>query len=485
MSYGRSWQKRAYYWCPSRGRSLIASLYGLRQRRQRYGQEFWSALQELRRLEYAPNEVLQAYQFSRLKLFLDRASVEVKYYRSLFERCRFSQDRFAHTEQMSVLPVLDKETVRGLLSELVSCNLRAYAPRWVHTSGTTGKALQFPLSSFCFQREYAFRAQHYSWANVDLVKRVPKAFIAGHPVVNPTSRRPPFWTYDHGNNWLLFSSYHMSEANLPAYVEELEKFAPALIGGYPSSVSLLAAGYRRWGRRALNLKAVFTASETLLPPQRELIESSFGCKVFMWYGNTEMCGNIVECERGGFHGRIEHSFMEVIDENGQSAEEGRLVCTGFGNSAFPLIRYDTGDVVKLSSKDRCECGRGGLLFESVIGRVEDYVVTPDGRLVGRLDHLFKEANHVCEAQLVQSDPCELTIRVVPRPEYTHRDEQSIEAEARLRLGPCIRLRFEYGQALERTPAGKVRFVVSTLNRNQFINESSAIREVLVSTNQDS
>ena len=205
----------------------------------------------------------------------------------------------------------------------------------------------------------------------------------------------------------------------------------------------------------------------------------------MWYGNTEMCANIVECEQGGIHGRLEHSFMEVVDETGAPVREGHLVSTGFGNSAFPLVRYDTGDIVRLSDRQECNCGRGGLLFESVIGRTEDYVVTPEGRLVGRLDHLFKDAIQVVEAQLVQSDPGELIIRIVRRPGYSDDDERLIESEARLRLGPEIRLKFEYVPALERTSAGKVRFVLSTLKPAEILKERSPIREVFVSASHSS
>ncbi len=484
MAYGSDWQRKFYYLSPPWGRSLVSSLYGLLERRHRYGNAFWSTLNELKRLERASNEVLGAYQFDRLNRFLIKAADEVQYYREVFARNGFSPDRFEHADQLSVLPILHKETARHLMSDLISKKLSSYVPRWVHTSGTTGKALQFPLSSFCFQREYAFRAHHYSWANVDLVHREPKAFVAGHPVTDPASSKPPFWTHDIVNNWLLFSSYHMNDTNLPAYIAELEKFSPVLIGGYPSSVALLAAAQKRWGSNRLKVRAVYTASETLLKYQRKLIESAFSCKVFVWYGNTEMCGHIVECEQGALHGRLEHSFMEVLDEKGYPAREGNLVCTGFGNSAFPLIRYDTGDIVKLSDDQCCPCGRGGMLFESVIGRVEDYVVTPDGRLVGRLDHLFKDAIHVVEAQLLQSDPSELVIRIVPRQEYTVQDELSILSEARLRLGPEIKLKFEYVPDLERTSNGKARFVISSIAQSQVIREGNPVGEVFAGANRN-
>jgi len=347
---------------------------------------------------------------------------------------------------------------------MIPDNLSQHEPRWVHTSGTTGTGLQFPISSECFQREYAFRAVHYLWGGIQEAGRY--AFCSGHPVTYYDRQRPPFWAYDNANNWLLLSSYHLSEKNLPRYIDELDKYRPVLLAGYPSSLYLLALANQRLGRK-VHPRAVYTASETLFDFQRRAIESSFGCKVFMWYGNTEMCANIVECERGKYHLKLEHSYVELLGSDGRPAcagEEGRMVCTGFGNYATPLIRYDVGDVAIESKQQSCECGRGGVIIERVVGRTEDYVLTPDGRFVGRLDHLFKDAIRVRHAQIVQDQVDEVTIRIVKDRGYTKIDEDEILREALLRLGSSISVRFDYVEEIPRTKNGKFRFIVSNLKR---------------------
>ena len=92
----------------------------------------------------------------------------------------------------------------------------------------------------------------------------------------------------------------MTEKNLASYIDELARFAPALVGGYPSSVYLLAVANEHYGRK-VHAKAVYTASETLLDFQRERIERSFGCKAYTYYGNAERAGFIAECEKGSLH----------------------------------------------------------------------------------------------------------------------------------------------------------------------------------------
>jgi phenylacetate-CoA ligase len=254
----------------------------------------------------------------------------------------------------------------------------------------------------------------------------------------------------------------MTPDTLPLYVERLVRLRPRIIHGYPSSLFVLALQMLDSGETRLRPTAVFTHSETLLSQQRSTIESAFGCKAYNWYGNTEMVGNIVECECGTMHVRSEHSLVEFLGPSGAPAAAGQVaevVGTAFANWATPLIRYRLGDSVIVGSGD-CPCGRRGPTVEAVVGRVEDIIVTPDGRHVGRLDHIFKDALTVREAQIRQKVADEVTVLLVPREGFTTGDERRIERDLRLRLGRSIRIRFEVVGAIPREPNGKFRFAVS-------------------------
>lgn len=466
MAYGTTIQRMAFYSLPAPFKDVMTTVFGMRQRRERYGPDFRESLDFLRGSERWTNDRLLAYQAEQTDIFVRRAMENVPYYRSREEYASWKSGGGLRS-----LPVLTKDSVRTHLDDLCADDVSSMHPRWMQTSGTTGKALRFPISARCFQREYAFRALHYGWSGVSLHERDRIAISAGHPVTFPRRQRPPFWSHDWANNWVFFSSYHLTGRNLPAYVRELERFSPKLLGGYPSSVYLLALAYREHGRGTLRLQGVFTGSETLMPHQRSTIEEAFGVKVSNWYGNTEMCANIVECEKGELHLKLEHSFVEVLDDRDFPAgpgESGRLVCTGFGNDAFPLIRYEVGDRVKLARDQSSRCGRGGVIVESIEGRMEDYIFTPDGRMVGRLDHLFKDARRVIEAQLYQERMEELLIRIVRAPGYSKVDEEAILEEARRRLGPAISIRFEYCDTIWRSETGKLRFIVSSVDQREAI-----------------
>ena len=237
---------------------------------------------------------------------------------------------------------------------------------------------------------------------------------------------------------------------------------PDLINGYPSSIYLLASYLNTQGIISVRPKAVYVNSETLFDYQRASLESAFGCMVFNWYGNTEQTGHIVECEKGALHIKSDHSLIEIIREDGESArpgEMGEIVSTGFGNYATPLIRYATGDMACISDR-RCSCGRSGPIVEVLMGRVEDIVVTPDGRHVGRLDHVFKDMFNVLEAQIVQNTVDVVCVRMVKRPGFGEADMHLLERELRLRLGSIIQLKYEFVDRIPRLPNGKFHFVIS-------------------------
>ena len=98
------------------------------------------------------------------------------------------------------------------------------------------------------------------------------------------------------------------------------------------------------------------------------------------------------------------------------------------------------------------------------GRNEDYVVTPDGRLVGRLDHIFKEQSMILEAQILQDTPRAIDVKIVPAPGYSRADEEAMIREIRLRLGNEIHIDIHEVSNIPRERNGKFRAVKSHLGR---------------------
>jgi phenylacetate-CoA ligase len=259
---------------------------------------------------------------------------------------------------------------------------------------------------------------------------------------------------------ILFSGYHMSPENLGSYIQELRRRKPPWLHGYPSLLALLAVylvdrrldlGYTvRW---------VTTGAENLLRHQADVIERAFGVRPKQHYGLAEGVANFSECEAGCLH--VDEDFAAVEFVPDERSGSHRIVGTNFTNRAMPFLRYDTGDLATLAESP-CRCGRPGRVVASVDGRLEDYVVLPNGSLLGRLDHVFKDLVNVREAQIVQRAHGGLEVCVVPRPGYSAPDEEKLLAELRARVGPDIPVRITLVEALQRGHTGKLRFVISEM-----------------------
>ena len=229
---------------------------------------------------------------------------------------------------------------------------------------------------------------------------------------------PPFWRTNLYAHQTLFSLFHMTPANLRAYADGIHASNARYVEGYPSAIHLVARALLEEGRPLPRgkLAAVFTSSETLLAFQRATIEEAFQAPVRDRYGVSELGVSMTECAEGRLHVDMEFCIVEVepIEETADSVT-GPLLITGLSNPATPLLRYRIGDV-GTRSKHPCPCGRAGDVFLEVDGRLEDYVLTPDGRWIGRLDHVFKEQVDVAEAQILQETPHAIEVLLVPRPE---------------------------------------------------------------------
>jgi phenylacetate-CoA ligase len=130
---------------------------------------------------------------------------------------------------------------------------------------------------------------------------------------------------------------------------------------------------------------------------------------------------------------------------------------------MPLIRYEVGDSGALDPSDvPCACGRTLPKLLNLEGRLEDVLITKDGRRVGRLDPVFKASMRISEAQIVQESLDRVVVRVVPLEGYSQADEAQIAARLRERMGD-MEVGFEVLDSIPREENGKFRAVVCHLS----------------------
>lgn len=451
---------RLYDALPVFAQNLACTWAGWQRARARFTPHFERTLAEWETTVSGPIERLHALQRERLDRLVQRARQHVPYYRSLPPPSDARDPVEAMTRTLASIPPLDKDGYRARSDDFVARDLPRERLRRGRTSGTTGSALPLWYTPEALAEEYATVWRFRRACGVRLGE--PHLTFGGQIVVPFGARRPPFWRRNRYGHQTLFSLYHMTPDTLPAYVEAIHATAARYVEGYPSSLHTVAVAMLEAGRplERGRLAAVFTSSESLLAFQREAIEAAFGAPVRDRYGTSEFAVSMTACPENRLHVDMEFCIVEVEPtEKGDGWVRGPLLVTGLGNDATPFLRYRIGDVGTRLERP-CGCGRPGDLFLDVDGRIEDYVVTPDGRRVGRLDHIFKGQLAVAEAQIVQETPAAIEVRVVSRPEWSAKSERELLKEVRSRLGHEIRVELRLVDAIAREPNGKFRAVKS-------------------------
>jgi phenylacetate-CoA ligase len=116
----------------------------------------------------------------------------------------------------------------------------------------------------------------------------------------------------------------------------------------------------------------------LIPATKQRIEEAWDAKVYDHAGATEIGAWGFECssQPGALHVNEAMFLAQVVDpETGEAITEpgrpGKMIITALDRIAQPCIRFDSKDMVELSS-EQCDCGRTFKMFKGgVIGRADD------------------------------------------------------------------------------------------------------------------
>ena len=438
------------------------SIRGYQIHRFRYTRCFHRRLAELESTAAAPIERLHEIQRGRLLARVEWARQYVPRYRDLPPPSAKKDPLEAIRETLDAISPLEKnEYAKDPFGFLGTDRSRARLVK-NHTSGTTGTALEFWHTREALAEEYAMVWRMYRCHGIGL--HDPRLSFGGNVIVPFSVNSPPFWRTNHYGEQTLFSTYHMKPENLGIYVSAIHRMQGRWVQGYPSSLYLMARALLDSGRPLPRgrLAGVFSSSERLLAFHREAIEAAFSAPLINRYGTSEFAVSMTSCEENRLHVDMEFGIVEVEPiESDEGGVRGSLLVTGLAPDAIPFFRYRIGDIGTRCNHP-CPCGRPGETFLDVEGREDDFVMTPDGRLVGRLDHIFKGQTDIAEAQILQDQKEAIKVLVVPRLGYNKASERRLMQRIRDRLGEAIEVEIAIVNEITREPNGKFRAVKSSV-----------------------
>lgn len=407
-----------------------------------------AALRLFHRLENATIEERKEFVQERLKRVLHAAS-----------RTRYGRQTSAGKD-ITHWPLLSKSQVRDDPEAFVLSPIWLSSP--ASTSGTTGLPLRLYRS---------FQSVAVEQASIDrllLAKGVhPRtartAVLRGDNIKHPSDKEPPFWKFVAGGRRMVMSSNHLSPQTIADYHAALSAFAPECLLAYPTSLESLCR-LLCTTHRSLHIPLVVTSSEVLTPQTRKLAQEVLGADLVDYYGQAERVAFAYSFREGEYRFLAGYALIELIPVS----EEGdtilyEIVGTNLWNLKMPLVRYRSGDLIRLPknlSPTQMEAICYGVEpFGGVLGREGDYLVSPDGVHLMGIDHIPRDVEHVVRMQVIQESLHRVRILVVPTVGFSERDRQQILRNASLKLPAEMRVEIEIVQELRRTAQQKTPFVI--------------------------
>ncbi len=415
---------------------------------------------KIKESQWLTRENLDQLQFEYLKKLLIHSGKNIPYYVELFKKYNFIPEDIKKADDIKALPVLTKEIIRKNYDLFKAKNFDMYKPRVHKTGGSTGK----PLVAYNDYWSHSYLAANNLrvWSIYSGYEPGNKFMINAHGSLLPKHSyfKRAVYFYLQNADWI--SNYHMDEQELLKAWNKINRSKALFIYGASSSLHLLSTFAKSKNiENKSQLKAVYTTSDMLYPNQRKDIEEIFGVPVFDSYGCPE--GGIIafECEyHNGYHINSESAYVAILSANDNGI--GKIISTSLHNYAFPFIHYDTGDIGSITY-EKCKCGRELPRIKELHGRIRDFVVLKDGRVIhgaffNRFEPLYRNS-WVNEYQIIQEDIDHLIIKISKLRDPTQEEKDEIKRELRKGLMADMKIDIDL-DGVELTKGGKFRIVMS-------------------------
>lgn len=333
------------------------------------------------------------------------------------------------------------------------------------TGGTTGASMKVIYTQEDMQERFAildhFRAKH----GYNLGKKT--AWFSGKNLITKSDLRKGHCShYDFINKIRFYSTFLINVENFDIYWQDLNKFKPEFIVGFPSSVyELCKIAKSRGLKLEKSVKVFFPTAETVLQEHRTVISEIMGCKLVDQYASSEGAPFILECDQGKLHLHPLTGIFEVVDSELKPSRKGELLVTSFTTHGTPLIRYRIGDSVELGSgMEFCACGSKFPVVESIQGRTTDYIYSEEyGKVnLGNLSNSTKDVEGIICFQILQDNYDSLDLFIVKNNKFSKLEENKFISSLRERVGEKIGINITYVDNIAKEKSGKFRIVKNNL-----------------------
>jgi len=391
---------------------------------------------------FADAPLARARTDERLQALLRHASSTTKFYRDF------------QGASLAEFPVIDKRTIKERYADFLSSQYEPNSLVSVTTSGSYGTPFTFQLTREKKARQLAEIIFFGRWAGWDV----------GVKYACLRATKPAFLA-DLLQNRVVLNVITFDRTCMKQQVRWLIDERVKILIGSVSGAHALAQYCREEAipRSSLSLRGVITVGETLSEPVRAICEDAFACPVVGRYSSEELGVIAHECltERQ-YHVNHASYLVELLHPTRDQAvgpgEVGRVVVTDLYSHAFPLIRYDIGDLAVQGNP--CKCGLQGPVFASIEGRIVETIYDSLGRKLSPfvINHAMRDIADVVQYQFVQTAERDYVLKLVTLASF--KEEGLILKRLQAILGDEARVRIELVPSIPPLPSGKRPYIIN-------------------------
>ena len=330
------------------------------------------------------------------------------------------------------------------------------------TSGSSGDPFVFAKDKYCHALTWAGFINRYSWFHLDFNTSWQARFY-GIPLNKKGYFKERF--KDFLSKRFRFSVFDLSDEQLKKNLSKFKTTKFEYINGYTSSIVQFAK-YLKQENLVLkticpSLKVCIVTSEMLFEEDRCLLEEWLGVPVVNEYGAAELGLIAFQNQKKQWVVNTDDLYLEIVDENNTIlpyGELGRVVITSLYNKAHPFIRYDIGDIGKLSKESTLQFP----ILESLIGRTDDIIKLPSGKKAAGLTFYYvtktiiEDDGNVKEFIIEQLKIDTFKISYVSGYRLSEEKLTNIKKAIVKYLEPNLNVYFERKVVLERSNSGKLK-----------------------------
>ena len=327
-------------------------------------------------IEKATPQEIKILQEQKLRELLVYLSEKSPYYKQLFLENNISISAIKTIEDLQYLPTTTKTNLQ-LNNDDFFCVPTHEIIDYATTSGTLGSPVTFGLTENDLERLAYNEAISFACAGikkgdvVQLITTMDRRFMAG-------------LAYFLGLRKLGAGVIRVGAGIPELQWDSILKYQPKYLIAVPSFLLKLIeyAENNQINYQESSVEGVICIGESLREQDlsQNLLASKItkkcDIKLYSTYASTEMSTAFTECSfQLGGHQHPELIITEILDDNDKPVKEGEsgeLTITTLGVEAMPLLRFKTGDIVKLHTEP-CQCGRNTVRVGPVVGRKQHMI----------------------------------------------------------------------------------------------------------------